>query len=198
MLDQFQFRVNLYNDWDLRLGHCTRFFGAAAATNALLVKLCTAFRFCVSQSTLEFLSAAGETLQCVNLDAAHSIAGGGFHGTDLDESIVVVEQAVLELKLRSWAKVNQRIHRLTIRQVDRLLNCLRLGIIPNACTCEDLRLYVNVVRSVAAELGRPPTFEAELDRVCIGRHLIQELETVGPRIRNSLVFREHTLPGRPS
>jgi hypothetical protein len=181
-VNQFRFRVNLYNDWDLRLGHCTRFFGAAAATNALLVKLCTAFRFCVSESTLEFLSAVGETLQCVNLEAAHSIAGGRFHGTDLDESIIVLEQAVLELKLRSLAKVNERMHRLTIRQVDRLLNCLRLGVIPNACKSQNLRLYVNVVRGVAAQLGRPATFEAEFDRVCIGRQLIHQLKEVGARI----------------
>jgi hypothetical protein len=176
LLDEFRFRVNLYNSWDLRLGHCTRFFGAAAATNALLVKLCTAYRFCVSQSTLSFLSAVGARLQSVNLQTAHSIAAGRLAAAGLDGSIILLEQAVLEHELRNLACSDALAHRIAVRQINRLLSCVRLGAVAATSTCPNLRLYCRVLQSVCVELGRPASFAAQLDRVCIGRHLIENLK----------------------
>ena len=124
LLDGFRYRVELYERWDLHLAHCTRFFGAAAATNALLAKLCTGFRFGVSQVTLDFLACAGTELQDLNLELAHSITLGAPAAGPLDHSLIETEQCALELKLRSMARLDDDTHELIIRQIDRLLHCV--------------------------------------------------------------------------
>jgi hypothetical protein len=175
LFDDFRTRIHLYNTWDFRLGHYTRFFGAAAATNALLAKVCTYHRYLVSPSTLDFLSEVGATLQEVNIRVAHSIASGSVSPAVLDDTIIHIEQSVLELKLRNLAVVNEHAHQRVVRQIDRLLNCYRLGIILSLNGCPNLRLYRAVLKRVAVELGRPASFSSQLDRVLIGRGLVNHL-----------------------
>jgi hypothetical protein len=174
---QFRCRVQLYAQWDVQLAEHTRFFGAAAVTNALLARLCKFSPVLISSATLNFLNQAGAELQSLNSRLAAQIGNHQCVVTDLDEAIIRTEQAALQSELRKLATHNRGSYRRTILEVDRLLRGLRISRLLPAFA--EVRTYATVLGAVHHCLGRPATFARECDRVCIGRQLIRHIRQNG-------------------
>ncbi len=162
---EFQARMRLYVYWDQRLAGLTRFFGAAALTNALLAELHPCCRLWVSRSALHFLNVVGARLQTVNMCLARQLADAPLYAVDLDQRIVWHEQSVVEGLLQSL----QRNHRARIQgiivELDRLLS---LGSSSALAGTPNLRVYSAVLRAVTRDLGRRIQFAGRGDRVRIG------------------------------
>jgi hypothetical protein len=176
VLDDFRHRARLYANWDARLAAKTRFFGAAAVTNAALVELFSVRgeRICLSGRTSEFLSKVGRALEIANIEMGHRIMGAIRVQGDLDAEMVAAEQARVEQMLRLLECADPPGYAATVAQMNRLLSFLSSTVaVPkwfsNGAT------YGRVLRIVTEHLARSPTFARQSDRERIGQTLIRQL-----------------------
>jgi hypothetical protein len=176
MLSEFVARVRLYAHWDDRLRSRTRFFAAAAATNAALVELCSlrCSQHWIVNAGLELLAVIGRQLEGLNIVTARDLERGALPNMDLDTSLITLEQTALERVLHREIARSPHNYGQAIRQINRLLFWVE------QCAWSRERwpsgyLYRNVLRRVRGELGRRPDFAVLRDRVIIGRALIHML-----------------------
>jgi hypothetical protein len=178
VLHEFAARARLYAHWDRKLCGTTRFFGAAAVTNAALVELCLlrCSRWWLGNAAVRLLSTAGRRLERLNIELARDLE----HGTtrkagELDSSLITLEQTLLERVLQQEAGRAPRSHGQAVQQINRLLFFVerwawRSGRWPSAY------IYREVLQRVRTELGRRPDFASLRDRVGIGHALIRMLQ----------------------
>ncbi len=127
MLTDFRRRVALYSAWDGRFAGRTRFFAAAAVTNAALAELfglCRARSF-LSCTTASFLSEVGFVLEGLNLDVAGQMALGAGSVADFDAYMIHSEQSAVEILLRELKRLKPATHQQVIEQINRLLERVR-------------------------------------------------------------------------
>jgi hypothetical protein len=176
MLTDCRRRISVYSKWDLRLRPYTRFFGAAAVTNATLAEL---FGSCVARSllsvrTTSFLSELGMALEHLNLDLAKRLACQPLPLPDLDGYIVHAEQSAVEFMLHKLQCSNTLAHEHVIREINRLLERVRTGLAFGLLFPYG-SYYSRALRTAHRELGRPTDFATQSDRELIGRILIGQL-----------------------
>jgi hypothetical protein len=173
-VETFAARAALYEDWDRRVFTRTRFFAAAAVTNAALVELCSRHVLArlLCAAGLDFLARLGGQLQSFNVAIAERIEHGRWHACP-DEALVMLEQAVVEKLLGDFASADERAHGSIIRQLDRLLYCLgharRYGLSSCGPNTGMLSCGVRIARSGP---GQCLSFASMRDRVAIGRALV--------------------------
>jgi len=160
----------------MRLAARTRFFGAAAVTNAALVELFSirGERICLSGRTSGFLSKVGTALELANLEMGHRIMGAIRVQEDLDAEMVAAEQARVEQMLRLLECADPSAYAVTVAQMNRLLSLVSsTAALPkwfsNGAT------YAWVLRNVGDHLRRPLSFACQSDRERIGQTLIRRL-----------------------
>jgi hypothetical protein len=174
---EFAARAGLYAEWDRKLHPKTRFFGAAAVTNAALVELCSlrySKRWLGPAAGL--LSTIGRHLERLNIEIAERILHGTQSSADLDRSLVVLEQAALEQVLQQEARRTPGgSHVDAIHQINGLLLCVEWWSVWPSNRWPCAQLYRHVLRAVRVNLGRRPNFAALSDRVNIGHTLIRAL-----------------------
>jgi hypothetical protein len=178
---EFDQRARLYASLDRRLASHTRFFGAAAVTNALLADLFSrpAGRICMAAAFVVLVN-LGRHLQKLNMARAHDISNGAVDGADLDSAMVSMEQSEVQAQLARLRSGDPRAYARTVSQMDRMLNLAALRANP-AMLCLGGATYAGVLRVVGAELGRAVSFAHQHDRECIGRTLITRLRTARRR-----------------
>ena len=174
MPHEFASRARRYAQLDQRLASQTRFFAAAAVTNAALAQLC-AHRLrpvCVSDSTLAFLSSTGCFLESRNLRWAERIQRSN-PAAHVDRRLVVMEQLLLERVLLGARMAYAEQYDGFVQQVDRMLGWLTRGVpLPRS---PSLCAFTEVLQSVAGDIGRPASFAICDDRIRIGYSLIRYL-----------------------
>jgi hypothetical protein len=176
VLLEFAARARLYADWDRKLRGRTRFFGAAAVTNAALVELCSlkGSQRLLGNAAGGLLSAVGRRLERLNTECAKRIERGSLRDRDLDRLLIVMEQTTVERVLQQNVQLAPNCNEQAVEQINRLLSWVERwawlsGRWPNGC------IYSDVLRQVRDELGRQPDFAVLGDRVGIGQALIRSL-----------------------
>jgi hypothetical protein len=167
----FARRAALYTRYDERLGAYTRFFGAAAAINAVLARLFTVFPAIRSASSLDFLDEVGATLETDNLTFAREITRRA-PGRALDRALVCAEQAQLQCYIHAqqvrgpqrWESTRSELNGLLNDQYAASLFCR---------WCERSGRLSRVLRDVRGCLGMELDFAEESHRICIGLKLIE-------------------------
>jgi hypothetical protein len=178
VLDAFPRRVWVYSNWDTRLSRHTRFFAAAAVTNAALAELFSwwSARLLLSTAAASFLSEVGLVLEQQNLQLASQIVDQPPVSSALDRSIIHREQDAVERMLCQLRYSNAATHQHVIQQVNRILDLVK-----TACPAKWLFphgvQYARVLRSTCFELGRPTDFAIRADRELIGLTLIARLSS---------------------
>jgi hypothetical protein len=178
MLAEFRRRAWVYSHWDVRLSRQTRFFAAAAVTNAALAELFAwgRARLLLSNVAASFLSEVGLVLEQQNLRLARQMAGQPPAAPDLDRSIIRWEQNAVEVMLCRLRCFNAATHQHVIMQINRLLQPVRTGC-PARWFFPHAVQYAQVLRSACSELGRPTDFSIQTDRELIGLILIARLSS---------------------
>jgi len=173
MFTEFVRRTHLYQNWDRQLSARTRFFGAAAHTNAAFAQWCRMPRpiraFC--DESFEFLAAAGYYLEGLNRTLAGDITLQSERGPTLDHALVTLEQLALERFLNGYARRQPAEYQRTVAQLNRLLFCLGETSAPLPIPAS-VRLYKRTLRLVRQRLGRSIHFPRLDDRIWIGRTLV--------------------------
>jgi hypothetical protein len=182
LIIRFQRRADLYADWDRRLAPRTRFFAAAAVTNALLFDLFSGFgvNLWVSQVTATFLMHLGQWLEQINVGFARRIETGLVDSGNLDRQMVAMEQREVQGQLEALKLRDPRGYAITILQINRLMRVAGLNPTP-ARLLANGTTYCEVLRVVRAQLGRPASFGRCQDRECIGQALIGRMRGGSPR-----------------
>jgi hypothetical protein len=176
IVSDFHARVCLYAYWDRVLSRRTRFFGAAAVTNAALIELFSRIgvNLLVSRFTREFLASVGGVLERMNVEWARRIATGSMQVENLDNRMIVAEQAVVQDCLARLHYIDCAAYAGTVVEIDRVLAWARCGGSPARWLCARTA-YATVLQHVADELGRSASFAVQNDREAIGRMLIRHL-----------------------
>jgi hypothetical protein len=173
----FAQRHRIYSQLDAKLAARTRFFGAAALTNAVLAEL---FRFLPGYAlndAYHLLSEAGTLLETANVQFAHDLEVRAGRERELDRSLVCREQGLLQSFLN--ARMAGTCQWWSIRaQLNRLLNEQHYATLGSGLLSQ-CRQYGAVLRSVRTRLAVPLDFALESHRVDIGvgiiRYIRQEL-----------------------
>jgi hypothetical protein len=174
---RFADRVRLYAGLDEKLHAKTRFFGAAAVTNAALVELCSLpcpgrWRFAI-----DYFGLIGTALETLNIKWARSIEGGAGAKVDLDSSLVTLEQLEVERLLRQHQ--SQHCHGRALEQINWLLQWVHPLARP-LTHCPGIGIYRQVLAHLRARLGRRVDFALLEDRIGIGHALTRSLRELGP------------------
>jgi hypothetical protein len=173
MLTEFTGRIRLYQAWDRQLHAHTRFFGAAAHTNAALVQWCRMPRFirATCDSGFEFLSTAGAYLETFNRKMAREIPRRPLQGVTLDDELVNIEQRSLEEFLVVHSKAHPARHRRVVAQLNRLLFWVgEISVSP--LVSPSVHLYQRTLSELRQRLGRHVDFARMDDRIGIGQALV--------------------------
>ena len=173
MANEFISRARTYAQWDCKLADRTRFFAAAAVTNAAFAYLeARRIRLAwISESTLTFLSTAGCLLQSINLYWARYLHISSHQLPDLDREMVVREQFLLQRALSVLRNTEPTRYRNLVRQIDRVLAWLSHTNMSVFCD-PSVSAFAVVLGGVAREAGRPASFARWEDRVRIGSSLV--------------------------
>lgn len=169
---RFADRVRLYAGLDEKLCSMTRFFGAAALTNAALVELCSLpcpgrWRFAI-----DYFGLIGTTLEVINMKWARRIEAGELEKDDLDNSLVRLEQLEVERLLQKHR--SQHFHGRAVGQINWLLQWAHSLARPLG-HCPSIRVYRQVLGHMRARLGRPVDFASLEDRIAIGHALTRSI-----------------------
>ncbi len=167
----FERRHRVYWQLDRKLCSRTRFFAAAAFTNAVLAQL---FRFVPLRKLCDaygLLRDGGAVLEAANLQFAHDLDLQGSSEVELDQFLVCSEQRLLQafLELRiaeagcQWPLIRT--------QLNELLNEQHLAA-KGACWLGPGRQFGGIVRAVRTGLGVPVDFAIESHRIQIGFTII--------------------------
>jgi hypothetical protein len=197
-LDQFTGRVALYTGLDDRLHSMTRFFGAAALTNAALVELCSlpcAGRW-AWRPAIDYFGVIGTALEAMNIKWARRIESGERvtersarefpgdpRGHDLDSSLVTLEQLEVERLLRQYEWQHSQNRALAqinwlLRWAPQLTRPLR--------HCRSIAVFRQVLSQMRAQLGRPANFALLDDRIGIGYALTRSIREPGCAVSPAL------------
>jgi hypothetical protein len=170
---EFAGRARRYAYLDERLADRTRFFAAAAVTNAVLAELCAhrMRHLWLSDAAVDSLAILGRLLELVNLKRADCIEHEWRPSRWLDYSFIEMEQSVVELTLRRWALPQ---HRRLVTELDGLLRAVAQAHLPVGGSW-NVQLYARVLRSLPLKLGRYPSFAVRGDRVEIGHELVRNV-----------------------
>lgn len=149
------------------------FFGAAAATNAALVELCSlrCSQRWIGDAAIELLSLIGRHLEHLNIATARHLERDVMRNIDLDRSLITLEQIALEHVLQQQIGRVPGRYAHAIKQINRLLFCVEHYAWPSERWPSGY-LYRDVLRHVRGQLGRRPDFAVLGDRVGIGEALI--------------------------
>ena len=181
LLPQLRRRACLYAGWDRLLSRRTRFFGAAAVTNAALWEFFSTAvgRVWLKPPAVQFLSMAGRFLERLNLEAAACIHARAAPRIDLDESMVVTEQAAVESMLRRLRSRDSPSHTATLFEMNRLLALAGSSsggsVFSLTPSLSSVSTYHLVLARVEQQLCRPARFGLRSDRERIGHTLIRLL-----------------------
>jgi hypothetical protein len=172
MRHEFAARAVLYRDWDGELRARTRFFAAAALTNAALAECCTSlFVRLACRSALDFLCLLGERLLHLNLELARAVPYHEGALRERDDIWIKLEQLSVECLLRQLCRVNRPLAARIITQIDVLLWCLahRVGRNHYGPGAEALSM---VISRLSYGHARRLSFGSLTDRIAIGSSLI--------------------------
>jgi hypothetical protein len=178
MLETFSARAALYEDLDLRFGARTRFFAAAALVNAALLELCSRHGLVriACAPAIDFLARLGGYLQVFNIAMAEDIERGRWGGSWSDDTLVTLEQAVVEALLQRFARWDGCAHRRVMRQLDRLLHCLAWARVTGVSGCgPSIGLLSHGLRLARCGQGGGISFASMPYRTAVGNSLIRLL-----------------------
>jgi hypothetical protein len=182
VIGEFRNRVRLYEVLDRRLAQRTRFFGAAAVTNAALADLFgqRGSGLLVGRRARDYLCALGKSLERMNMDLAERILTGEICSLHLDYELVATEQTAVEVGLSQLRRMDDTGYSRTVVQMDRLLAFVKLKNSP-ANRYSTGATFARVLRLVSNERGHVGTFADQGYRECVGRGLISELRASSVR-----------------
>jgi hypothetical protein len=188
IVSDFRARACLYARWDQLLSMRTRFFGAAAVTNAALIELFSRIgvSLFVSSFTREFLASVGGVLEHMNMEWARRIAAGSMQAENLDSRMIAAEQAVVQDCLAGLRYTDCAAYASTVVEIDRVLTWARCAGSP-AQWLSARTAYATVLQHAADELGRSASFAVQNDREIIGLMLIRHLQ--GAALTSALPIR---------
>ena len=174
-MDHFAARVRLYVTLDQKLSARTRFFGAAALINAVLVEGSSVAGLgqWMFGSAVTLLSRAGAHLEEVNLRMATQLESDG-RDRDLDRCLVAAEQQELENLLQRHALTWRPLHQCAVRQINQLLSWAGDGVFPLS-RCPSVAILGGVLARLRDDLCRPVDFALVDDRIGFGLALTHEL-----------------------
>lgn len=173
----FADRVQLYARLDEKLHSMTRFFAAAAVTNAALVELCSLPCLGRWRLAMAYFGVIGGALEAINIKWARRIERGEVTDDDLDSSLITLEQLEVERLLRQHQ--SRHFHYRALGQINWLLHWAHPLARPLS-RCPSIRVYRGVLGQMRARLGRPVDFASLNDRIGIGHALtrsIRELDS---------------------
>ena len=173
---RFAVRVRLYAGLDEKLHSSTRFFGAAALTNATLVELCSLPCLGRWRFAIEYFGLIGTALEALNVKWARRIEGGELATGDLDSSLVTLEQLEVERLLQQHQ--SEDLHRRAVEQINWLLQWVHPLTRPLR-HCPSISIFRQVLAQMRARLGRPVDFALLNDRIGIGHALTRSLRELG-------------------
>ncbi len=169
----FERRCALYIELDETLSSHTRFFAAAALTNALLSRLFSLLPIRTPRS-YHFLNELGAMLEAANVSYAAKISRGLARGAVLDDVLVREEQSLVRVHVEAHrARGANHWHQIR-RYLNGLLN--RLGcasVLSRWLICH--RHYCAVLTMIRNDMGIPLDFADESHRVRIGLGLIHHI-----------------------
>lgn len=169
---RFADRVRLYAGLDEKLHSTTRFFGAAAVTNAALVELCSLPCPGRWRLAIDYFGLIGTALEAINVKWARRIEAGEVRKGDLDSSLVTLEQLEVERLLRQYQC--QHFHHRAVEQINWLLEWAHQLAGPLR-HCPSIKVYRRVLADMRARLGRPADFASLEDRIGIGHALTRSI-----------------------
>jgi hypothetical protein len=172
----FELRAARYGQWDARLRHVTRFFGAACMTNRVLGYVGSrAGQLLCSEDTCRWLAGTGALLEAENVAIADALYRGRLGGPSLDARIVSIEQGIVEAALQ--AASGSPHHSRLLAELNAHLNygCSAARMHFNS----GVRWYSRVLSAVRAELAGPLDFAVQGHREAIGLALIARLRREG-------------------
>jgi hypothetical protein len=174
---EFERRSALYARLDEELFNWTRFFGAAALTNAVLAQF---FRLTprVVPRSCEFLRQLGSVLEAANLQYAAAIKRQAPASAALDCRLVRSEQRLVQCWLvEQQARADSRWD--SIRgEINGVLNECHFTSVFSRCFARS-RYYYGVLRRIRRETGVPFDFASESHRVRIGLGLVERIRSEG-------------------
>jgi hypothetical protein len=183
----FEQRRRIYSQLDAQLYSRTRFFAAAALTNAVLAQL---FRFLPRRSlssVYRLLNEGGAVLEAANVQFAHDLPRRSGSDRELDRFLVCSEQRRLQTFLDARVD-NADCHWLSIRgELNRLLNGQHCAS-PGSRWLAQSREYGGILHNVRTRLGMPLDFAAESHRVHIGCGLIGHIRQGDTGANNLTAF----------
>ena len=165
---QFAARARLYAALDARLHATTRFFGAAALTNAALVELCAVpwVGRALYGCAIDYFDVIGCRLESINRVLARLIEGGHIMGQNLDHSLVMFEQMEVE-RILCQRHLRCHLHHRALEQINRLLH-LGQRWSSGLRYSPSIRILGQVLGQCQIRLGRPMDFAVLSDRFNIG------------------------------
>ena len=173
---RFADRARLYARLDEKLRPMTRFFGAAAVTNGALVEFCSLpcprrWRFAI-----DYFGLIGTALEAINVKWARSIEEGDLPKSDLDSSLVTLEQLEVERLLQEHH--SRHFHHRALEQINWLLQWAQPLARPLR-HCPSIKVYRRVLGHMRVRLGRPVDFALLDDRIGIGHTLTRSIRELG-------------------
>jgi hypothetical protein len=174
----FQQRHVVYLRLDEQLGSRTRFFAAAALTNAVFARL---FQLVPGHSlshVYHFLADAGTILEAANLQFARELPQRSGNGVALDQYLVCSEQRRLQTLLNTSMAHADSHWRSTRRDLNHLLNEQPLLALGASCSASS-RHYYWALQKVREHLGAPLDFANETHRINIGLGIIRHIRSGG-------------------
>jgi len=173
---RFADRVRLYAGLDEKLHLTTRFFAAAAVTNAALVELCSLPCTGRWRCAIDYFGLLGTALEALNVKWARHIEEGTLGKGDLDSSLVTLEQLEVERLLRQHRA--QQSHHRALAQINWLLQWAHSLARPLR-RCPSIKVYRQVLGHMRVRLGRPLDFALLDDRIGTGHALTRSIRELG-------------------
>lgn len=180
MPSPFLIRYGLYSTLDRQLNGYTRFFGAAAMTNAVLAH-CPRLQSPIERTCYPFLNNLGKELQTANLRFAAAISLDTLMGPALDRHLICNEQRLVQTYIASRQSLAGGHWERIRRNLNDLLNERSALSVMARCFARS-REYYSVLRHIREEVG-VLDFANESHRVRIGlgltRHLRRQPNGIG-------------------
>ncbi len=166
-------RQMLYARLDAEVETCTRFFAAAALTNAVFAQLFSVVPRRSLSRAHRFLREAGAVLESANLQFVSDIRQIP-RGSALDQYLVSREQSLIQRLLEEGKTQAHGYDRRLCRELNGLLNGHPVAVLLSRLfTCS--RRYHGILEKTRRELGLALNFANESHRIHIGLGLIRHI-----------------------
>jgi hypothetical protein len=175
----FERRAGLYRQIDSRLRSRTRFFAAAALTNAVLAQL---FRYVPDRSlenAYRLLNEGGALLEAANLEWVRVPPEHTQVPSELDQILVRGEQRLLQSFLDTAPGTHRGSRIVITEDFNRLLNRRHWALLGAPCL-EHSRRFLRVLDSVRIGLGHCFDFTVESHRVELGLGIVGDVRRREP------------------